>query len=103
MTKFKKFFTSGLVATVLAFILSGLVIIILAFILSSCGSNKNYTDEEKVLFNQFVVTEKRMQNGQPMYIMYDKDSKAMYYGYPKYQGWMVPIYNSDGSVKIYTE
>ncbi len=94
MTKFEKIV---LVASILS------VLVIISIILFSYGDNKHYTDEEKVLYNQFVVTEKRMQSGSPMYIMYDKDSKVMYYGYPRYEGWMVPIYNSDGSVKIYTK
>ena len=56
-------------------------------------------------FNQFVVVEERY-NGYygTLSIMYDKDTKVMYYMYTSgYKCGLTPIYNSDGSVMIYEE
>ena len=56
-------------------------------------------------FNQFVVVEER-QNGDygTLSIMYDKDTKVMYYMFTSaYRCGVTPIYNADGSVKIYEE
>ena len=56
-------------------------------------------------FNQFVVVEER-QNGDygTLSIMYDKDTKVMYYMFTSaYRCGVTPIYDSDGSVKIYEE
>ena len=56
-------------------------------------------------FNQFVVVEERF-NGDygTLSIMYDKDTKVMYYMYTSaYKCGLTPIYNSDGSVRIYEE
>jgi len=56
-------------------------------------------------FNQFTVVEERKN---AMYgtidIMYDKDTKVMYYMITSaYRCGITPIYNADGSVKIYEE
>lgn len=54
-------------------------------------------------FNQFVVVEER-RNGDygTLSIMYDKDTKVMYYMITSaYKCGITPIYDSDGSVKIY--
>lgn len=54
-------------------------------------------------FNQFVVVEERknIEYGE-LSIMYDKDTKVMYYMITGgYQCGLTPIYNSDGSVMIY--
>ena len=56
-------------------------------------------------FNQFVVVEERNNS---MYgklnIMYDKDTKVMYYMITSgYKCGIAPIYNSDGGVMIYAE
>lgn len=56
-------------------------------------------------FNQFVVVEER-RNGDygTLSIMYDKDTKVMYYMITSaYRCGITPIYNSDGSVMIYDE
>lgn len=79
-------------------------LIIMASVTGCGGTTTTTSTKEKILFNQFVVIEERVDNDfgcNSIYIMYDKDSKAMYYGYPIYHGWMVPIYNEDGTVKLY--
>ena len=56
-------------------------------------------------FNQFVVVEER-RNGDygTLSIVYDKDTKVMYYIFTSdYRCGVTPIYDSDGSVKIYEE
>lgn len=56
-------------------------------------------------FNKFIVVEERV-NGDygTLSIMYDKDTKVMYYMITSaYRCGITPIYDSDGSVKIYDE
>ncbi len=56
-------------------------------------------------FNKFVVVEEKtnMDYG-TLTIMYDKDTKVMYYLITSgYKCGITPIYNSDGSVMIYDE
>ena len=56
-------------------------------------------------FNQFVVVEER-RNGDygTLSIVYDKDTKVMYYMFTSaYRCGVTPIYDSDGGVKIYDE
>ena len=56
-------------------------------------------------FNQFVIVEERYDaNHGTLSIMYDKDTKVMYYLITSgYKCGLTPIYNADGSVKIYDE
>jgi uncharacterized protein YxeA len=84
-----------------------IAIIIAAMLLVGCGvktvtydENDNYKQ-----WNQFVTLEEQydVDKGN-LYIVYDKDTKVMYYlwhGY--YRGAISPIYNADGSVKVYEE
>lgn len=72
--------------------------------LTACGTTTTtYEDNNKKLWNQFVVVEKQrsdIDNG--LYIVYDTDTKVMYYmWYEGYKGGMSPIYNADGSIKVY--
>ena len=54
-------------------------------------------------FNQFVLVERQYSiNWGTLYIVYDKDTKVMYYMWDgNYTGGFTPIYNADGSVKVY--
>lgn len=56
-------------------------------------------------FNQFVVIEERYNAKYgTLSIMYDKDTKVMYYMITSgSQCGLTPIYNTDGSVRIYEE
>lgn len=56
-------------------------------------------------FNQFVVVEERNNSMHgKLEIMYDKDTKVMYYMIVSgYKCGLTPIYNADGSVMIYAE
>lgn len=57
-------------------------------------------------FNQFVLVEKQKSiiDWGTLYIVYDKDTKVMYYMWDgSYTGGFTPIYNADGSVKVYEE
>lgn len=61
------------------------------------------------IFDKFTIIETRVEpNGNEMYIMYDNDTKVEYY-YIYYttidnqRGGLCPIYNADGTVKVYTE
>lgn len=84
-----------------------IAIIIATMLLVGCGvktvtydENDNYKQ-----WNQFVTLEEQydVDKGN-LYIVYDKDTKVMYYlwhGY--YESAISPIYNADGSVRIYEE
>jgi hypothetical protein len=56
-------------------------------------------------FNKFVVVEEKFNADYgTLSVMYDKDTKVMYYMITNgYKCGMTPIYNSDGSVMIYDE
>lgn len=89
-------------------IMTVVAILVVAILVGICLTRRGTTIQttDTVFFSQFVVVEKRIDHGfgqNAIYVMYDKDSKAMYYGNPTYQGWVVPVYNEDGTVKMYTE
>lgn len=54
-------------------------------------------------WNQFTVVEERSNDDYgSLYIVYDNDTKVMYYlnrGY--HTSFMSPIYESDGSIRVY--
>ncbi len=81
-----------------------IVVMVLALTLTGCGIRKiSYDNGEKVKLDKFIVIEKldSMGNGM-LYIMYDKDTKVEYYYLIEYnRAAMSPIYNTDGSVKVY--
>lgn len=73
----------------------------------------NTDDTEQDMFGtQFVIIESEtLQNKRELsstwyyrYTVYDVDSKVMYYIFDGYnRATMSPVYNSDGTVKIYEE
>ena len=75
---------------------------------AGCGTEVTENVDEAYYqnaFNQFVVVEERYNDyyGR-LSIMYDKDTRVMYYMITgRYKCGLTPIYNSDGSVKIYEE
>ena len=62
-------------------------------------------DVDTVIFDKFVVVEERSNAEDGWFdIMYDKDTKVMYYMITSgSRCGITPIYNSDGSVMIYAE
>lgn len=82
---------------------------VLILSLTACGRSAYQKDEliNNTLFNQFVIVKHDEYNTMTcdwhdFYIIYDKDTKVMYYlanGFNR--AMMSPIYNSDGTVKIW--
>lgn len=85
------------------------ILLVLMFILitglTACSTiTTTYEDSEKTFCNQFVIVEKQQYIDEHLYIVYDKDTKVMYYVYSiGSKGGMSPIYNTDGSVKVYDD
>jgi outer membrane biogenesis lipoprotein LolB len=82
-----------------------IAIIIAAMLLAGCevktvtyDENDNYKQ-----WNQFVTLEEQYDvNRGNLYIVYDKDTKVMYYLWNGYcKGVILPIYNADGSIRVY--
>ena len=82
--------------------------IIATVIFTSCDSS--YTADSgyitsRVICDQFIVVSESKQDTTfgILYTVYDKDTKVMYYIMDSYcQAAMTPIYNSDGTVRIYS-
>lgn len=75
-----------------------------ALLLTGCGTRvTTYKDDEINLWNKFVVLEVRNDAGLGgLYTVYDKESCVMYYIWETAsRGGISPIYNADGTVKIY--
>ena len=82
------------------------LLITMIFLLSSCKTTTTtYEDGEKTKFYQFVVIEEKNNVDEGiLYIVYDKDTKVMYYIIiNSYKCGITPIYNTDGTIKIYEE
>lgn len=81
-----------------------IVLMVLALTLTGCEAKSiAYDNGEKVIFGNFVVLEiLEDPNDGWVYIMYDKETKVEYYYILAYnRAAMSPIYNADGTVKIY--
>lgn len=83
-----------------------LLTILLTLVLVGCETTTTiYENEEKNFWDKFVAVESydNYEDGF-LYIVYDKDTKVEYYIVEAhYQYGMSPIYNADGTVKIYEE
>lgn len=84
-----------------------IVVMVLALALTGCGKTKRiiYENDEKTFFDTFIVLEQRdnFDDGY-LYIVYDKETKVEYYIFGSgYRGGICPIYNTDGTVKVYKE
>ena len=81
-----------------------IVVMVLALTLTGCETKRTtYEDGEKTFFDKFVVLEERhdLDNGR-LFVMYDKETKVEYFYLTGYQqGSISPIYNADGTVKVY--
>ena len=63
---------------------------------------KKLTVFNKELYDQFIAVEKYGNSQRGLLTVYDKDTKVMYYFIDDaYQMALSPIYNSDGTIKIY--
>lgn len=86
---------------------------LVALSLTACGNSWYQKEEESrnksVLFDQFIVVkdnEYSLTKGawHDFYIVYDKDTKVMYYfAAGDRRAMMSPIYNSDGTVRIWED
>ena len=63
------------------------------------------TDNDTTVFDKFTVIETRNNpNDGVLYIMYDNDTKVEYYYiYTGHRAGLCPVYNADGTIKVYTE
>jgi len=81
-----------------------IVVMVLALTLTGCETKRTtYEDGEKTFFDKFVVLEERhdLDDGW-LFVMYDKETKVEYYYILAYnRAAMSPIYNADGTVKVY--
>ena len=75
------------------------MVIALSLALTGCEVKNG----EKVYFDRFVVLEELNDpHYEPMYVVYDKETNVEYYYWISYQRTvMSPIYNADGTVKVY--
>lgn len=83
----------------------------LLLILSFAGCKRmkiKYSDDEyHYIYNRFVLVEKYSSkfvsdSGGVTFVVYDEDTKVMYYIIDSYnQCGITPIYNSDGTIKLY--
>lgn len=76
------------------------ITLIIGFVLIFSPSKRQEVD--KTLYDQFITVEKYGNTERGLYIVYDKDTKVMYYLVDDaYQMALSPIYNADGTIKIY--
>lgn len=63
------------------------------------------TDDNTTVFDKFTVIETRTNpDSGILYIMYDNDTKVEYYYIiSRHRAGLCPVYNTDGTVKVYTE
>lgn len=82
------------------------LLIIMMFLLSSCKTTTTiYENGEYTKYDQFVVIEEKNNFDEGvLYTVYDKDTKVMYYMLNSgYKFGISPIYNADGTIKVYEE
>ena len=86
-------FIFGLAAAIVIFLIVALVLIFAPLKRESLN---------KELYDQFVAVEKYGNTQRGLLIVYDKDTKVMYYFIDDaYQMALTPIYNSDGTIRLY--
>lgn len=82
------------------------VCLLLIFGFTGCkgkGDTTKYSDDSHYIYSKFVVVEKSVSSiSGTTFVVYDEDTKVMYYIIDAYnQGGITPIYNSDGTIKLY--
>jgi len=80
----------------------GLILVgILLLPLASCNSQHNAkVDNPNYDIKTLVYIGSQDER---FYYYYDKDTKVMYVMYASYNGGMTPLYNPDGTLKLYEE
>lgn len=92
----------------LSIITAGIIAVTVGFIAARSynSKNENYSAEASEYLD-LVKIEGRYENTPIIHdsanIYYDRNTKVMYFGYysNSHYGWMCPIYNADGSLKLY--
>ena len=86
------------------------IIITALFTFSSCGDKQTSTKYSVPAHNprvweKFAVVEEYYDSSVGfLYVVYDKDTKVMYYYIDShYNHNLTPIYNSDGTIQVYSE
>ena len=95
MRKFNKFekFIIGVFAIAIILLIIGVVLIF-------APAKREPVNKE--LFDQFITVERYGNSQRGLYLVYDKDTKVMYYLIDEaYQMALSPVYNSDGTIRIY--
>ena len=92
----------------LSIITAGIIAVTVGFIAARSynSNNENYSTEaseylDLVKIEGHYENSLRKHNGANIY--YDRNTKVMYFGYYSNSdySWMCPIYNADGSLKLY--
>ena len=84
---------------------SALVIVFFVMALTGCGKKGDIEPEASKLGNKYIdlVTIYKDDNSDTE-VLYDKNTKVMYFAkWDYYRFGITPIYNSDGTVKLYDE
>lgn len=78
-----------------------LVALIIGLITSYFFKPKENKTENKIYYDTFISIEERTgKGGTTIAIVYDKDTKVMYY---LTRRGLAPIYNPDGTIQVYKE
>lgn len=95
----------------LSIIAGSIIAVTVGFIAARSYNNRNSNNEaysaEASDYLDLVKIEGRYENTPIIHdsanIYYDRNTKVMYFGYysNSHYGWMCPIYNADGSLKLY--
>lgn len=79
------------------------IIVVALVLLTLTGCNFGY-EEGDILYKRFVVIESKDSDDGTMLTVYDKETNVEYFMcYSLYKGFMSPIYNADGTLKIYDD
>lgn len=77
----------------------------LMLVLTGCGgtTTTTYKNGEKTYWDKFIVIERyENDSDRRLNIAYDKDTKVEYYIISEYYGYAIcPVYNADGTIKVY--
>ena len=92
----------------IAFLIALIIGLIATFCIKAIKEKNEYDKiENKIYFDTFASIEERTdERGAILSIVYDKNTKVMYYYthiYNNATGGLTPIYNPDGTVQVYKE
>lgn len=92
-------------------LIAGIIAVTIGFIAARSyhnrnNSNENYSTEASNYLDLVKIEglyENAPRHNDSANIYYDRNTKVMYFGYFSNSdyGWMCPIYNADGSLKLY--